>query len=60
MDEHRHDPADESRPEESAADVARTDDAPLGGDKTTEEQLHADNEVEEDALKALNPDDSPA
>lgn len=34
--------------------------APLGGDKTTEEQLEADNEVEEDMLKTLDPDDPPA
>ncbi len=35
-------------------------DAPLGGDRTTEEQLDADNEVEEDTLKTLDPDDPPA
>ncbi|QTV79141.1 hypothetical protein [Microbacterium sp. NIBRBAC000506063] len=35
-------------------------DAPLGGDETTEEQLEADNEVEEDMLKTLDPDDPPA
>ncbi|KAA9108434.1 hypothetical protein [Microbacterium rhizomatis] len=29
---------------------------PTGGDKTTEEQLTADNAVEEDTLKALDPD----
>lgn len=34
--------------------------APLGGDEVTEEQLTADNEVEEDSLNKLNPDDSPA
>jgi hypothetical protein len=36
------------------------DDAPLGGDDTTEEQLEADNEVEADTLKTLDPDASPA
>jgi len=35
-------------------------DAPVGGDETTEEQLEADNPVEEDTLKALDPNDSPA
>lgn len=34
--------------------------APLGGDETTEEQLEADNEVEEDTLKTLDPDAPPA
>ena len=29
---------------------------PTGGDTTTEEQLVADNPVEEDTLKALDPD----
>lgn len=37
-----------------------SDDAPLGGDATTEEQLDADNKIEEDTLKSLDPDDSPA
>lgn len=61
MDEHRPDPADESRPENTAEDSAdKVGDAPLGGDETTEEQLDADNEVEQDMLKALDPDDSPA
>ncbi|WP_460796439.1 hypothetical protein [Microbacterium sp. GXF0217] len=35
-------------------------DAPLGGDETTEEQLTADNAAEEDTLRSLDPDDSPA
>jgi hypothetical protein len=35
-------------------------DAPLGGDETTEENLEADNPVEEDALESLDPDDTPA
>lgn len=34
--------------------------APLGGDETTEEQLQADNETEEDTLKTLDPDSPPA
>lgn len=61
MDDHRPDPAEESRPAAPAADAADTrDDAPLGGDETTEEQLDADNAVEADALKSLDPDDNPA
>ncbi|BDV32046.1 hypothetical protein [Microbacterium terricola] len=36
------------------------DAAPLGGDETTEEQLDADNAVEEDTLKTLDPDSPPA
>lgn len=35
-------------------------DAPLGGDKTTEDQLTADNQAEEDMLKSLDPDAAPA
>ncbi|QIG41164.1 hypothetical protein G5T42_07215 [Microbacterium sp. 4R-513] len=34
----------------------RGEDAPTGGDETTEEQLQADNPAEEDMLKALDPD----
>lgn len=34
--------------------------APLGGHETTREQLDADNEVEQDSLKTLDPDDPPA
>lgn len=58
MDEHRPDPADESRPDKTAE--ALQDSAPLGGDEATEDQLQADNEVEEDMLKTLDPDDAPA
>lgn len=35
-------------------------DSPTGGDQTTEDQLDADNEVEEDTLKTLDPDAAPA
>jgi hypothetical protein len=35
-------------------------DAPLGGDETTEQQLHADNAAEEETLKLLDPDNPPA
>lgn len=33
---------------------------PKGGDETTEEELDADNPVEEDTLKTLDPDSPPA
>lgn len=32
------------------------DDAPTGGDETTEAQLEADNPAEEETLKALDPE----
>jgi len=84
MDDHRPDPAEERRPEDTAAAAGNTnagssgdtkptgnvnagrkadssdEDAPLGGDQTTQDQLDADNDVEADMLKTLNPDDSPA
>ena len=47
-------------------DERRTDDqptdqeAPIGGDETTQEQLEADNPAEEDTLKTLDPDNAPA
>ena len=47
---------DERRDEDQAPD----DDNPTGGDQTTEEQLEADNPVEEDTLKTLDPDAPPA
>lgn len=43
-----------------AALAPSDDDAPLGGDENTEEQLTADTAVERDALKSLDPDDTPA
>lgn len=49
MDEERH-----------AEDQPIEEGAPTGGDETTEDQLDADNAVEEDQLKTLNPDDAPA
>ncbi|OAN41633.1 hypothetical protein [Microbacterium sp. H83] len=39
---------------------AATGDAALGGDETTEEQLDADTEVEQDTLRTLDPNDPPA
>lgn len=35
-------------------------DAPLGGDRNTAEQLESDNEVEDDTLRSLDPDNPPA
>lgn len=35
-------------------------DAPIGGDETTEEQLEADNPAEEATLEMLDPDAPPA
>ena len=60
MDEHRPEPAEESRPTDTAEENTGADDAPLGGDETTEDQLDADNAVEKDMLKSLDPDDNPA
>ena len=47
---------DERRAEDEPVDQ----DDPVGGDETTEEQLDADNAVEEDTLKTLDPDAPPA
>ena len=47
MDDRHPDPAEET---------TGSDEAPLGGDKTTEDQLDADNEVEQDMLKSLDPE----
>ena len=47
----------DERRDQSASD---DQDAALGGDETTEEQLEADNPVEEDTLKTLDPDAPPA
>lgn len=35
------------------------EDAPLGGSEVTEDELTADTAVERDALKSLDPDDTP-
>jgi hypothetical protein len=37
-----------------------TGENPVCGDETTEEQLEADNPVEEDTLETLDPDNPPA
>lgn len=69
-DEHSPSPADDAAASGSvsdAADLDRGDEertpengSPVGGDKGTEDQLDADNAVEEDQLRALDPDGSPA
>lgn len=41
-------------------DDDEADRAPLGGDQTTEDQLEADNAVEEDSLKTLDPGAPPS
>jgi hypothetical protein len=46
---------------ETPSDDASTEQhAPVGGDETTEDELQADNAVEADTLKTLDPDDAPA
>lgn len=40
-------------PTPDAVEESETD-APIGGSETTEEQLEADNPVEEDTIKALD------
>lgn len=52
--------ADQGRGEAVQGDASRDREAPLGGHETTRDQLEADNEVEEDTLKTLDPDDPPA
>ncbi len=49
------DPGEPERPEPAEAG----DNAPLGGDEGTQNELQADNAVEEDMLKALDPDAAP-
>lgn len=41
-------------------DASPDRDAALGGDENTEDQLEADNEVEQDTLRTLDPNDTPA
>ena len=45
----------EAMDERRAEDGPLEEDAPTGGDETTEEQLQADNPAEEDMLKTLEP-----
>lgn len=47
---------EQRRDDERPAD----DDSPIGGDETTEDQLEADNPVEEETLETLDPDNPPA
>ena len=53
----RSDPAPEN---EDRTPPPGEEDSPLGGTEVTEEGLTADTAVERDALKSLDPDDSPA
>jgi hypothetical protein len=50
----------DERRQDGAMDERRQEDPPVGGDETTEDQLEADNDVEEDTLKTLDPGDTPA
>lgn len=42
--------------EQRAEDQPQDDDTPTGGIEITEEQLEADNPVEEDTLRTVEPD----
>ncbi|MCR2812304.1 hypothetical protein NQ166_13310 [Microbacterium sp. zg.Y1090] len=42
------------------APAADDEEAPLGGDEGTQDQLEADNPAEEETLKTLDPDSPPA
>lgn len=54
-------PTGDTPTDETATDETRTQQqAPVGGDETTEDELQADNAVEADTLKTLDPDDAPA
>ena len=46
--------------ERRAEDEPIEQDAPIGGDENTEDQLEADNPAEEQTLKTLDPDAPPA
>lgn len=46
--------------DDPSSEQSITDDAPRGGDETTEQELTADNAAEEDMLKTLDPGDPPA
>lgn len=52
--------ASDDQTRDESASAPADDDAPLGGDENTEDQLTADTAVERDALKSLDPDDTPA
>ncbi|MDD7928720.1 hypothetical protein [Microbacterium thalli] len=53
-------PTGDRHDDDTSAEQSITDDAPTGGDPTTEDQLTADNAAEEDMLKTLDPGDPPA
>lgn len=58
--ESRQAPPEASADDAGDASSPADDDSPLGGDENTEDQLTADTAVERDALKSLDPDDTPA
>ena len=53
-------PTDRTAADRTPADDPAGDGSPTGGDETTEAGLDADNAVEEDTLKTLDPDAPPA
>ncbi|GLJ80721.1 hypothetical protein GCM10017586_24040 [Microbacterium imperiale] len=53
-------PTGDRHDDDTSAEQSITDDAPTGGDTTTEDELTADNAAEEDMLKTLEPGDPPA
>lgn len=58
-----HTGAPEDNPEHNTAPDGQDgeeESTPLGGHETTADELSADNAVEEDTLKTLDPDNSPA
>ena len=59
-DNPEHNTAPDGVPGDRQSAPGDDQDAPLGGDETTEDQLDADTAVEADAVKALDPDDTPA
>lgn len=59
MDEQRSDDATPERDSPVGGETPQGD-SPVGGDETTEDQLEADNAVEQDTLATLDPDNPPA
>lgn len=46
--------------DDSQSEALAASDKPLGGDEGTEDELEADNDVEEDMIATLHPDAPPA
>lgn len=60
MSEHHDRPHEHADPDELVGEgtpgEGQADDRPAGGDEKTEDRLEADNAVEEDQIRALDPD----